>query len=367
MADVPGWASHSVNPERRYRIGRKVLIVLVTSCAIITWTGWKSWDTALVTSARLKIWNTFDVANSVRLLKSTGAAPEERLNAAANLRTVEADDEIGEAIAALIPALNDENTQVRITTVQSLGALVSRTRSDSQKTHVAAERMKKWREAGTRALLNGLADEDPDFRAAVCTAIQTTGSGVFTVEAPPQELVAALNDESLVVRRAAVQALVRFPRGLDSVIPDLISMLEDSDPALRRAAAVPLAEAWPSSVVVPRLIDALKSQNRAVRSYSARMLGRIGPAASAAVPRLRAILTEPIDSAPIPRMDFIGSHLIDPIPSHEAAIALGRVAPDKATIDVFIDILSNREPDKPGIREMWMHIAEALRNRTTSK
>ena len=84
------------------------------------------WDTAIVTSARLKIWNTFDVANSIRLLKSTGAAPEERLNAAANLRTVEADDEIGEAIATLIAAINDENTQVRITTVQSLGALVSR-------------------------------------------------------------------------------------------------------------------------------------------------------------------------------------------------------------------------------------------------
>ena len=163
------------------------------------------------------------------------------------------------------------------------------------------------------------------------------------------------------------QALVRFPRGLDSVIPDLISMLEDSDPALRRAAAVPLAEAWPTSVIVPRLIETLNSQNRAVRSYSARMLGRIGPAASAAVPLLRAILKEPIDPNRIPRMDFIGSHLIDPIPSHEAAIALGRVAPDKATIDVFIEILSNREPDKPGIRELWMPSPKHCANRTTSK
>ncbi len=59
-------------------------------------------------------------------------------------------------------------------------------------------------------------------------------------------------------------------------------MLEDSDPALRRAAGLPLAEAWPSSVVVLQVIVALRAKIGLSDSYSARMLGRIGPAANAA-------------------------------------------------------------------------------------
>jgi HEAT repeat protein len=389
MTEPFGWASESANPERRSRIGSRAVIALVASLAIMAWTGWKFWDTAIIASARGKIWKALHGNESIRLLKSGDGTFDERLNAVGNLRIVGGDDEIDEAIATLIATLNDESIEVRTMAAQSLGSLVFQTLSRGLKKPWPSEQVKKWKETATEALLKGLSDKDPEFRVAVCTGLQTmfsrdpslppspqlqTAVRQGTVkwnrttareysgspeEEPPRELVAALKDESAAVRTAASQALARFPFELDSVIPSLVSMLEDSDPAVRRAASGALAVAWPTSVVVPTLIDALKSQNRAARSYSALMLGRIGPEAKEALPGLIAILKEPVDYTPKPRSVF-GYDLMDPNPSRESAIALARIAPDRATLQLLIELLSTGNPDEPGVPVRWNYIAEAL-------
>jgi HEAT repeat protein len=363
-------------------------MVMVASLAIITGIGWKFWDTAIITSTRLKIWNTFSTDDSIRLLRSGGGTSDERLNAARNLWQVGGDDEIDEAIATLIATLGDEDVDVRTMAARSLGSLVSQTQSRGQKTPLPPEQMKKWQEAATKALVKGLSDNVPEFRVAVCTCLQMIKSrnpnwqgsrqlwaaiekgtvkwnrttvkeySGLSDEAPPPELVAALKDESMVVRRAVILTLAQFALGLDSVIPILFPMLEDSNPSTRLAAGQVLNAAWPTSVIVPTLIDGLKSQNRDVRWHSARLLGQVGPEASAAVPLLTAILEEPIASTPAEKLR-VGT--IEPSLSREAAIALVRIAPDETTLKLLVEMLSTGKPDQPGIPERWTDAAEALR------
>jgi HEAT repeat protein len=385
MAETPGWASTPAKPDEGFRFGRKGFMVLVASLAIITWTAWRFWDTAIITSARLTIWYAFNGNDSIRVLRSGGGTLEERLNSAGNLRLMGADDEIEDAIATLIATLYDEDVQVRATAAYSLGILVSQTQARGQKKPLAPEQVKKWREAANGALIHLLSDKEPDCRAAACVGLafieplpsppSTTSVAVgsngpnklnrsnaqsyfgFTDHLPPPELFAALVDESVGVRCEAARALARFPLGLDPVIAILLSMLDDSSPLIRESAQQALSAAWPTSVVVPSLIDSLKDPNRRIRYHAARLLGRVGPEANAAVPVLMAMLKEPVDS---PLGTLMNDRWFNQHPEREAAIALGRIAPNDATIRWTIEVLSAGKPDEPGTPERWICAAAVL-------
>jgi HEAT repeat protein len=358
MTEVPGWDSQSRDPERRFDIGRRRLTALVASFAIIASMGWVFWDTTFITAARLKIWYAFNGDDSMRPLRMGAESSEDRLDAAGSFRSIGRDDEISESIATLIAALNDENARVRFNAVNSLGTLVFQAQARGRQKPSDPEQVKKWREAAIAALVKGFSDKDPDFRVAICTALQVMRRGVTNNnEAPPPELIAALKDDSVAVRKAATQALAQFPHGFDSAIPFLLSMLDDSSPLFRSTAAQALSAAWPNPAVVPGLIDGLKSRNREVRYRSAQLLGRVGPAANAAVPQLIAILKAPIDSSSGQAIDDF-DHKHDP--GRAAAFALGRIAPNDATVKLFIEMLSTGKAEEPGVPDRWIEVAEAL-------
>lgn len=70
-------------------------------------------------------------------------------------------------------------------------------------------------------------------------------------------------------------------------VPEVTTMLHDSDPQVRIRAAEILARIGPpASAAVPELVAMLNDQDREVRKQAARALGQIGPAAAPAVPEL---------------------------------------------------------------------------------
>jgi HEAT repeat protein len=183
-----------------------------------------------------------------------------------------------------------------------------------------------------------LLDKSNAVRRAAAEAIW----GSPDVALPP-ELAAALMDESAEVRNAAARALVNFRTSLDPIIPRLVFLMEQDKPEVRDACAAVLGEAWPTSALVPTLTATLKSRQRAVRYQAARLLGRIGPEASAAVPALVVILDEPLDQPAQKTSRFVQA-VVDP--ACEAARALGQMEPSDEAIGALTKLLASANADR---------------------
>lgn len=108
------------------------------------------------------------------------------------------------------------------------------------------------------------------------------------------ELLQALEDDSLFVQANAAAALVQLPDGAGQAIPTLARLLSADDPQLRQLAAVNLNAAGAATA---GHLDSLKlalSQENTVEVLTpvVELLGRIGKPAEAALPELRKIAFE---------------------------------------------------------------------------
>src|SRR4051794_24769173 len=101
---IPG----ATRPERPTRTGVMGLLVLAAACGFIIWFGMKMWD-------------ELEGNELVRQLRSRDVT--ERRSAASNLSSVGRDVNIGDAVVALIRALEDEDSEVRANAARSLGLL----------------------------------------------------------------------------------------------------------------------------------------------------------------------------------------------------------------------------------------------------
>ena len=119
---------------------------------------------------------------------------------------------------------------------------------------------------------------------------------------PP--LVAGLKDHDVRLRRNAALAFDALSGGwwqfecgsakldLRSALPDLLVALRDSDPQVRTWTAEVVGNIGPNAADgVPGLIALLKSADEGSRNSACRALGKIGPAATSALPELRTILS----------------------------------------------------------------------------
>ena len=325
---------------RRAQFGLKNLLVLVAVCGLFAWAGWK-------------IWANLDEDETARNFKETlqqlrSTDPSERWRAAANLQIVSNARDIDPAVASLIGALGDQDSQVKITASRALGALLSRLRMPSESDVTAApEEIQKHMAAATTGLLEMLGDSEAQVRQGALVGLtlmskqpNSTPRGGLAGRAPtvpgagaarpskpvwqpppdlsedlesgetkwtkataqafygyvdtdvPPAIVAALKDPSAIVRLEAVRCLENYPLNLDAAIPTLISLVEQDDPELHNACLYTLRAAWPTSVVLPSLTEALQSKSADVRALAILLLGRIGPDASSTVPALLAVLKE---------------------------------------------------------------------------
>jgi HEAT repeat protein len=141
-------------------------------------------------------------------------------------------------------------------------------------------------------LIRGLADPDISLRINCAEALGAVG--LEAEEARPA--LRALDDDDVerAVRGAARKALIAIDEASrtfhEKTFPGLLAGLRDDYAEVRAVAAAGLADHGPRSApAVPDLIRALDDPDPRVRRASATALGAIGPGASAAVDRLRAL------------------------------------------------------------------------------
>lgn len=107
-------------------------------------------------------------------------------------------------------------------------------------------------------------------------------------------LVQALEDPSPFIRVNAAVTLVQFPQQADAAIPQLVKLVEHPDPVVRQMASANLAflgsEATPHVATLARLLESEDGPD--VLLPVVELLGRLGPAAEVAVPKLRQIAFE---------------------------------------------------------------------------
>ncbi len=118
-----------------------------------------------------------------------------------------------------------------------------------------------------------------------------------TAELLASELRQALEDESGFVRANAAAALVLVPGQEQAIVPVFIELVQSPDVDLRRLAAMNLASLDVDAAShLDALIVALDDQDPETRRILVELIGRMGPAARAAVPRLRQISGESTDA-----------------------------------------------------------------------
>lgn len=137
-------------------------------------------------------------------------------------------------------------------------------------------------------LIRKLSDGDEIERETAATTLALIGSDAD--EAVPA-LVNALNDPADFVRANAAAALVQFPEQQSLAARVLLSLLKSSDPHLRQMAGMNLtALDGESGIDVDELAGILEEETPPeVLVPVVELLGRIGPAAAPAIPKLRQI------------------------------------------------------------------------------
>jgi HEAT repeat protein len=114
-------------------------------------------------------------------------------------------------------------------------------------------------------------------------------------------------------------------------------MLERDETVVRNACRNALEASWPTPALVPNLVEFLKSRDRVVRAYAARLLGRIGPEASRTIPALIAVLNERFDLELKETSDDV---TLPGFAAFCAARALGQMGPSREAIAALIDVIS---------------------------
>jgi HEAT repeat protein len=343
--------------SRRFQTGVRTLIVLVASCGVTFWAARSLWE------------SQHPVYDAVRGLRDR--SPSGRVNATRLLVRLGLQD-AAIAIPPLTAALADPAVEVRVAACEALRSLVS----EAVTAGSSAEAVR----IAITALIGSLQDPKPDVRVAAARALEyiessrgsagvTEREGMFDAlsrmfddrdegvriaaldalgstarklsKGPPAALAARLSDESAVVRMAAIKALTRFPRDLDSVMPRIFEILElEDNSSLRNTSTNALISLRPpafSKGSVPSLIKGLDSRHVDVRQCACNLLGWLGSDAVAAIPKLIKAMSDPIDPT------LGGPGKIHPVvwdPAWSTVMALGKIAPSTPLAGPVIQALT---------------------------
>jgi HEAT repeat protein len=256
-------------------------------------------------------------------------------SAPAQLRTkvigavIASDPASPDVAAALVKAAGDPDMSVRIAAAHALGklnplpddarsTLVRLARSDS-KTETRLAAVRGLVTAGPRAKA-----AKPDLEALSTGTIPGVDLwakvGLIAITGDVTKaggvVRAGLDHKGFTTRTAAAEALLLVgPTAAD--VPALVRLLKDPSGPGKAAAATALGRIGPAAKdAVPRLADALTDGDAAVRAAAAEALGRIGPAALPAAAKLKeAARTDPATAAAVRKaLDKLGVKVEAPPP-----------------------------------------------------
>lgn len=173
----------------------------------------------------------------------------------------------GKTLRVWIQQLADPDPRSRLHAAEAIGAFGSEAR------------------AAIPALIKALSDNGPQVAVTARRALTRIGP-----KAVPA-LTAALEKENNDVRWWAAQALGEIGPSAAAAIPALIAALHDRSEAVRDTGA-PEALGKIGPAAIPALLVALRDADAFVRAGAVRALGRMGPPAKTAVPRLLELLND---------------------------------------------------------------------------
>ncbi len=195
---------------------------------------------------------------------------EEKINQLiAQIRNVQTPDEREAAVTALgdmdsrvlaplLTLLHDEQGTVRSSAMRAIVGLSEHRDADWF--------VRLHREHVQEALIQALADQESDVRAAVAQALGQWGD-----KRAVEPLLAVIRDTDVDVRRAAVAAL-SYPKDERALEPLLTVFLTDDDMQVRSHAAEGLGRHLEDSRAVNTLIQALQDGQSHVRQQAAELL-----------------------------------------------------------------------------------------------
>ena len=246
-------------------------------------------------------------------------------------------NDVHAAVSALREGLKDSQAPTRAVVANALG-MIAMTWSGSTGAIDLAEI--------NESLIDSARDRDAEVRM---TAIRGLGGiSPKVTDAPPNVLVAALEDGSEKIRGEAAQALLHFHRGLPRLIPSLARSVEKAPPRFRPGYLVVLKGIRPPKFTgdaALALAWILGSSDREVRYLAASAFAEFRDGAHAAIPSLIKSLRNEGGSA---RRDLGAPATPDPVIA--AAMALGRVAPPSAmaaeSAGALIEVLRSSDPKR---------------------
>jgi HEAT repeat protein len=203
----------------------------------------------------------------------------------------------GAGVPAIAAGLKDERVNVRAGAAEALGRIGSAAQS------------------ATPFLVAALDDKAPEVRRAAAEALGRIGGDAEEIRLALQS---KLTDESEPVRFHAAEALIRLDPKQQNALEALVKGLKDAEDPVRARAAAALGKMGPHAKPAwsPLAETLAKDTNPAVRSVSAKSLGRIDPLA--AVPLLIAALRDPevqVRNAAAEALGDIGPAAKDAIPA----------------------------------------------------
>ena len=153
---------------------------------------------------------------------------------------------------------------------------------------------KKLLEIGAPALpvlLAGLESEVPGERTNASTVLADFGPAAEPVA---DDLIAALGDESQFVRSNLAATLLQMPEHADQAVPVFVEILLGESDELRLSAATNLSSVEAEKLLpfMPQFVTAVEDEDRTIVLHAAQLLGRIGPQAADALPKLKSLTVE---------------------------------------------------------------------------
>ena len=206
-------------------------------------------------------------------------------------------------VDACVTALRDHDHAVRIAATESvkslsisdtvvLDALGSNLADDLELLRLTLETIAGFGEkaASLIASVSQLAShEKTDVRVAALNALAAIEK---TTELLTGRLTQALEDKEWEVRRSAGVALGKLGPNAKNAVPKLFRMLSSDED--RDFASSALKEINTAPVeAIPLLMEKLESEERRTAFYAVSLLGKIGPPAAEALPKLEAMLAKP--------------------------------------------------------------------------
>jgi HEAT repeat protein len=357
--------------NRPLQASMRAIIMLIVCCAAIFWayrSVWESYHPLKAAAGKLTSGSTAqhlaairqltelgtgDSAEAVRALvpalhdqdETVRAEAAQAIGAVGSYAARSDPETIGLAIKGLLESLSDTKPAVRIAVISALrilsGSSLGEPQRETRKAAAASKSSASTVDVApvSEAFLKLLGDPDPEVQRAAIGALATIGPRALGT--PPRALFEVVENPSAVIRVGAISALAGFPRGLDPLVPALLKHLEHDEPEVRDACAQALGRIRPSalsSAVAPDLVAGLKSPDRDVRTRIIALISRLSPDVGQVAPALIAVLHEPVSSDGTtfgPGM--IPSHVG---PAHEAARALGQLAPGTKSADAAIKALT---------------------------